>query len=205
MVRSQRVVNYSKSSEISYAPKMARATRIKASEEKPAFNESEFGSELQALLTSSGKSSYTEYDVFSAVVRQQLKTEHPDLLKKFNKTYQELLTSSGRTGERADLYAVNHALKKLRVDGDLSHSEVIRIRGKAMGAAQMDSNNLLLGCGQSFDLKKAISNATAQMSNYENGYEKVMTRHQRRQEAKRIMGLNDAKTIDDLNDILSKM
>lgn len=205
MVRSQRVVTYSKSSGIGYTPKTARATKAKASEEKPAFNESEFGSELQALLTSSGKSSYTEYDVYSAVVKQQLKAEHPELMKKYNELYNTILENSGRAGKRASFYATNHALKKLRAAGLISIDEAVNIRGKAIGTAQMDSNPLLLGGNESFNLDKAISNATSQMSNYQNGYEQVMSRYERRQEAKRIMGLNNIKTIDELNDILSKM
>ncbi len=205
MVRSQRVVNYSKSSGIGYTPKTSRATKGKVSAESPAFNESEFGSELQALLTSSGKSSYTECDVFSAVVKQQIKSEHSDVLKKFNEAYQDILTKSGRAGERATMYATNHALRRLRVEGVLSLDEVKLIRGKAIGAAQMDSNNLLLGGKESFDLDKAISSATTQMSNYQNGYEQVITRQERRQEARRIMGLNNISSIEELNEVLSKM
>lgn len=155
------------------------------------FNADEFQSELEEILTSSGGSSFTEKEVFAAIVQEEL-SSNTTALEFFKTKYTEAYNSYGAGKKNAALYATNRAIKATREAGYLTRKEAHTLRAKAMGAAQLDTNNYTLGDGkktstdQRYTLDSILNSATNHMNNYYEGTEVALTRKECHEQLRKI-------------------
>ncbi len=137
-----------------------------------------FAEELRRLIPNGGQNTLHEKDLFAGLVAYQIGSQKgQSALNAFNSYYDQVRAEGG---VRGTAQAINRAIKKTRVSGELTRDEAHQIRNRAFGSAQLDRDIYRLGSPRDrYDIEGAIASAEAKLSAYESGAERPMTRTER--------------------------